>query len=603
MTGQYLKLKRFLLRGWVVAVCGLFGLVVAGMMVATTPQSYLATTTLFIGSPGSADSAGALQGDSFSQQRAVTYAHLFKTEAIAVKVRDDLGLAVSPQALSAAVTATPIDKTVLLDISVAGDSAQGAADIANAYALNFAKYVGQLEKPNGGGAPNALVSVVSTADPSEAVKGVSPVKNLMIGLLVGIAVGCALWWFLRRLDNLIRTVGELEEAAKAPVVGVLPAVDARRIEALDFGVEPDSAYAEAARKLRTNIEFMDVDNPVRTLVVASPSPEEGAEEVAASLALALGEAGRGVILVDADLRATALAGYLRINSGYGLSDILGGAVEVSQVEIDLPDRRITFIAGGTRRDDAVDDLASSVMTDLLADLSRRYEYVVILAPSILNFADATSLAARVDGALVVSRREIGTTTTVARAAGVLRSAGSRILGSVLVGAHLPRTAVIGHGSDAAMIVEATVGQDRSTGLSRKSPSLNSDGEPGVAPAAAQSAHWPPADERAKGAVATTVSDATADNAPAHNDSAKPGRGIAAAEDHDDWAPAEPVKRYTRSDIDPPTVAIRRDQLADVRRKSGSVSKETAQSVKSAVAREKGASQSDATTDSVLASDE
>ncbi|MCJ0904097.1 polysaccharide biosynthesis tyrosine autokinase [Rhodococcus sp. ARC_M6] len=603
MTNSYLKLKRWMLRGWVVAVCALFGLLIAGVMSAITPQTYSATTTLFIGSPASADSAGALQGDSFSQQRASTYAYLFKSEAIAVKVKDDLGLAVSPHELVSAVTATPIDKTVLLDVTVAAESAQGAADIANAYASNFAKYVGQLEKPNGGGAASMLVSVVGNADPTEAVTSVKPVSNVIIGLFAGVAVGGLLWWLMRRFDKSIRTADVLAEAAQAPVVGVLPAVAARRIEALDFGVESDSAYAEASRKLRTNIEFMDVDNPPRTLVVASPSPEEGAGEVAASLALALGEAGRGVILVDADLRAAALAGYLRVNNGLGLSDILGGAFEVSQVEVELQDRRITFIAAGSRREGAVDDLASSAMTDLLADLSRRYEYVVLVAPSVLNFADAASLAARVDGALIVSRREIGTTTTVARAAGVLRSAGSRIVGSVLVGARLPRTAAIGHGSDAATIVEATVAQDHSTELSKKSPSQNVDDESGMAPAAAQSAHWPPADERAEQPIVAPVVDERADISPTHNDSSKSGRSMAAAEDLDDWAPAEPVKRYTRSDIDPPTVAIRRDQLADARRKSESDSKGPAQSVQSAVTRAKKASRSDATTDSAMASDE
>lgn len=567
MTNLYLTLKRWMLRGWVVAVCGLLGLLVAGIMVATTPQTYSASTTLFIGSPASADSTGALQGDSFSQQRATTYAYLFKTEVIAVKVKDDLGLNVSPYELSSAVTATPIDKTVLLDVTAVGDSAQGAADIANAYASNFAQYVGQLEKPNGGGAASVLVSVVSTADPAEAVKGVNPLNNLLMGLVVGAVLGGVLWWILRRFDNSIRTVEELAGAAQAPVVGVLPAVPARRCTAVDFGTESGSAYAEAARKLRTNIEFLDMDNPVRTLVVASASAGEEAQEVAASLALALGEANRGVVLVDADLRCSPLAEYLGLDSGYGLSDVLRGGTDLADVELNLPDRRIVFVPSGTHRRDGVDDLASSGMTDVLVELSRRYDYVVLLAPSVLTFADAASLAARVDGALIVSQRETGTTDNVARAAGVLRSAGSRVLGSVLVGAHLTRTATPDKRA-AAPSADPAVNHAGAEQHRTQNQSQNGGAESSVEPDTAPGAHWPPVDEKTRRAAVSQA-----------EDDAAAARGAnmteVAADDYNVWTPAESVEQYTRSDIDPPTVAIRRDRIVEMRPTSEQVAQETA----------------------------
>ncbi|MDI9898525.1 hypothetical protein QM716_01510 [Rhodococcus sp. IEGM 1409] len=594
MKSVYLTLKRWALRGWIVPVCGLLGLIAAGLMVVSTPQSYLATTTLFIGSPGSADSAGALQGDSFSQQRASTYAQLIKTESIAVKVKDDLGLGVTPQELSAAVTATPIEKTVLLNVTVAGDTPQTAADIANAYASNFAKYAGQLEKPNDGGAPSALVSVVGTADPVDALKAVDSKTNLMMGLLGGLVLGGALWWLLRRLDKTIRSADALATAAQAPVIGVFPRFD--QSGTVDFDSTVGGPEVESARKLRTNVEFMDIDNPIRTLVVASPSAGEGAVEVAVLLALSLGEANRHVVLVDADFRGAALASYFGVADRRGLSDAFAGNIAIRDAEIELPDRRISFVPAGANCVARVGDLASSAMTDVIAELSNRYEYVVIVAPSILSFADCASLAARADGAMVVSKREFGTTDTVTRAVALLRSAGSRVSGVVLTGANVART----QAEVTSPIAKPSIGSRNSGSESRGAWTVGPDEVSESVPEDdGPVGHWPPVDkvkasptspapkvqepedpsaeeavtpeeppvEESKTPLATPerrVSRVTDESASAQERTSEPTESLETSgdgdEDLDDWAPAVSPQRYTRSDIDPPTVAIRRDQL-------------------------------------------
>jgi receptor protein-tyrosine kinase len=423
---------------------------------------------------------------------------------------------------------------------------------------------------------------VGLADPSEAVAGVKPLTNLVLGLLVGTGLGVVVWWLLRRLDKSIRTVDELEAAARAPVIGALPSVASRRSGALDFSAEPDSASAEAARKLRTNVEFMDVDAAPRTLVIASPTSGEGAEEAATSLALALGEANHRVALVDADLRRSALATYLGVSSTDGLSDVLNGTVKIADVELELADRRIILISAGTRRNGSVDDLASPLMTEVLMDLSRRFEYVILLAPAVLTFADAASIAARVDSALLVSRREFGTAATVARAAGVLRGAGARVLGSVLVGVKSPRSSEADKGV-ATPKADAVVHHDRPGNSEVASRAHGMDDESSTPSDVSQTSHWPPHDERAntpseqvvaeeqstvvdeRAAVGRIRIGEAAPSAPVQPDPPVSEWVMESGESRDDWSPAESLERYTRSDIDPPTVAIRRDQLAEVRR--------------------------------------
>ncbi|GAA3196014.1 hypothetical protein GCM10020255_098080 [Rhodococcus baikonurensis] len=162
---------RILRRGWAIPVFAVFGLILGAFMAMSSPSSYTSTTVLFIGSPISADSAGAYQGDLFSQQRAATYAQLFSSDDLAVKVIDDLGLPMSGHELASQVSAAAVEKTVLLQVSVTDSTAEGSAGIANAYAKNFAQYVGQLETPNGGGRPNTSVQVVTEANAEDASGG------------------------------------------------------------------------------------------------------------------------------------------------------------------------------------------------------------------------------------------------------------------------------------------------------------------------------------------------------------------------------------------------------------------------------------------------
>ena len=88
--------------------------------------------------------------------------------------------------------------------------------------------------------------------------------------------------------------------------------------------DPRSTRAEAFRQLRTNLQFVDVDEAPRSIVVTSSVPEEGKSTTTCNLAIALAQAGLRVVLVDADLRRPRLAEYMGIEGAVGLTDALVG---------------------------------------------------------------------------------------------------------------------------------------------------------------------------------------------------------------------------------------------------------------------------------------
>ena len=123
----------------------------------------------------------------------------------------------------------------------------------------------------------------------------------------------------------------LERISGTGVVGVVP-FDKTRRQQPAIGFDNDnSAGAEAFRKLRTNLQFLSVDNPPRLIVVTSSMPNEGKTTTAINIALALAEADHEVLLVDGDMRRPSLGKYLDLVGSVGFSTALSGVAPLDEV--------------------------------------------------------------------------------------------------------------------------------------------------------------------------------------------------------------------------------------------------------------------------------
>lgn len=424
---------------WIVVGCLLVGGAGGWLLTKVIPATYTATTQLFIGSPAAGDSAGLYQGDLFSQQRAATYAQLFGGDDLATKVIDDLSLDMTASELADDVSASAVDRTVLLDVSVSADSAQGAADIANAYAANFARYVGQLENPVGGSAPSTQVSVVRRAEVPEAPSSPSLPLYLGGGLALGAVVGGAVVWTRRRFDTTVHDVETAADLVDAANLGLLPADPDREVSLLHLPQQASTPYAEAMRKLRTTIQFADPQHPLRRMVVVGADEGDGAHAVAAHLALMFGEVGRRVVLVDADMRTAPLDVYLTAggrgagDSGAtaGLSDVLHGTATVEDVVVPMADGRFDLLPAGSPTTGPAEDIASPAMGRLIADLHARYAYVILVGAAAAEYTDAAVLAVNTDGVILVARAGSTDDADLTEAGVAVRSAGARLLGVLL----------------------------------------------------------------------------------------------------------------------------------------------------------------------------
>lgn len=286
---------------------------------------------------------------------------------------------------------------------------------------------------------NRVESLQRIADPAsvaqEAVAPSSPVsprpvRDALLGLLLGLTVGLLAAFVRDALDRRLRGTSEISDELKMPILGHLRAdVLGRTLMSSNGRPALNEADFEGFRILRTNLDFLDVDSPLRSVVVTSPLPEEGKSTVAVSLACAYAVAGRRVLLVECDLRRPTLAKRLGIEPQPGITDYLLGQAEPKEVVRTVPvaaagsepsaePGRVPMIAcitAGRQSPRPAELLGSKRFNAFLEQVSQTYDKVILDATPLLSVVDALELLPQVDGVVICVRAQ-RTTRDQARAA-------------------------------------------------------------------------------------------------------------------------------------------------------------------------------------------
>jgi polysaccharide biosynthesis transport protein len=274
----------------------------------------------------------------------------------------------------------------------------------------------------------------SPASPNHAL-------NAGFGLAAGLALGIGLAFLRDRLAGRLRSGQELEAQLGAAVLGSIPRIGAWKRRKQAFLVTRDlwrSPEAEAYRILRTSV-LSAASTKAKSLLVTSPHVGEGKSATVANLAVVVARAGMTVTIVSADLRKPRVHEFFGVSVSPGLVDVLQGKVSLASAlkELTMPMMPggipIRLLPSGAVPDNPAELLGSAAMGDLLADLERTSDLVLIDAPPILPVTDALVLAPRTGGVLVVIGSRSATGATVSSARQQLDKVGANVLGAVLSG--------------------------------------------------------------------------------------------------------------------------------------------------------------------------
>lgn len=425
---------RLLRRRWrLIAVCALVSLAAAVGVTLTSTKEYTAKAQLFVSAQ---DSSGggistAYTGNLFTQQRVKSYVSVITSMRTAGLVRADLGLPETPEQIAGKITASaPLD-TVLLNVSVKDPDPVRARDIANSVGKVFPGLVDQIEQPSAGGASPVRVSLVQPAVTPEAPTSPRPKLNLALGLLVGLAAGVGASVLRETLDTSIKGPDEAHDLVGAPVLGAIGYDPEAPRKPLVVVTEPSSVRSEAFRQLRTNLQFVDIEHPLRSVVVTSSVPGEGKSTTTCNLAVTLSQAGLKVILVEGDLRRPRLADYMGVEGAVGLTSVLLGRSTLDDTLQPWGDGSLHVLASGPLPPNPSELLGSQGMQDLLRELERRADIILIDAPPLLPVTDAAILGTLTSGLVMLVRSNVTRREQLARAVATVHAVGATLLGSVL----------------------------------------------------------------------------------------------------------------------------------------------------------------------------
>lgn len=244
--------------------------------------------------------------------------------------------------------------------------------------------------------------VESAAAPADPI---APNKrfNLAIGLFVGLVIGLFLAFLREYLDDTYKTADEIQDYLELPVVGTIPIINEPRDSQVPWSLDSSPLVTEAYRTLRTNLQFLETERPLKCLLVTSAGPGEGKSTTAANIALTLTQMGKRVCLVDSDLRRPVLHRLFQKPNRYGITSLFSGITDKRRLLVPIGNDNLYLLPCGPLPPNPAELLASKRMEEAVNNLRQDFDYIIFDSPPVLAVTDALVLSSIVDGVLLVVR--------------------------------------------------------------------------------------------------------------------------------------------------------------------------------------------------------
>jgi capsular exopolysaccharide synthesis family protein len=424
-------------RWWVVLTTVVVALGIGGFATVRAEPQYATTVTFFVTTP-SQGVIDAYQGGLFLQQRVKSYVDLLTSDRLAQSIVADQQVGLTADEVRARISAVVESDTVLLQATVTDNDQARSLKLTESLAARFIELVQKIETPPGAKVPTVKMEVVGGPRLNPNPVSPNPTRNLALAGLLGLLLGIGASILRELIDITIRDGAVLQRVTSSAFLGEVPFDGDAKSSPLIVGDAGRSARAEALRKLRTNLRFVDVQEQARVIAVTSASQGEGKTTMCCNLAIAFAEAGSRVLLVDADLRRPKVAQYLGLETEVGLTDVLIGEVAVEDVMQPWGDKSLLVLAAGSVPPNPSELLGSKGMGELLVSVREWADIVIIDTAPLLSVTDGVVIAVQADGALLVSQHGRTSRAQAAAGAQALRAVAARLLGCVLNMAKTPK---------------------------------------------------------------------------------------------------------------------------------------------------------------------
>lgn len=278
--------------------------------------------------------------------------------------------------------------------------------------------------------------------------------NLLAGLVLAGGAGLAAVVLIEMLDSSLATAADVEaklgipNLGSIPIMGSVAAAADRRMNPIDHVIrKPLGAFAESFRSVRASVLYREDGSPAKIVTLTSSLPEEGKTTMAICLARVSAQAGAKVLLIDCDLRRRALTRTLGLTVKAGITEVVLGVAKIEDAMV-LDEPSGLYILGATADAASKDVFGLPAMDTLLAWARAKFDLVIIDTPPVLAVAEARTLAAKSDAAILLVMWRKTPARAAQSAVRLLQQSGAPLAGATLTRVNMRTQARQGYG-DAA----------------------------------------------------------------------------------------------------------------------------------------------------------
>jgi capsular exopolysaccharide synthesis family protein len=262
--------------------------------------------------------------------------------------------------------------------------------------------------------------------------------NVMAASVLSLFLGLALVGLLVFLDRSIKTTNDAQQATGAPVLGIIPMLDAPDLtndndSSRDLYVHqhPTSRIAECCRSLRTNILFSAADRAIKTIVVSSANPREGKTTSVIYLGTTMAQSGQRVLLIDTDMRRPRLHVSLGVSRQTGLSNLIVGEDDYDSVIRSTAIPNLFVLPCGPLPPNPAEVLMTHRFEAVLAELGKRFDLIILDSPPLNVVTDAVVLSKQTDGVILVAHADKTLREELKRSSKQIKAVGGKIFGVIV----------------------------------------------------------------------------------------------------------------------------------------------------------------------------
>lgn len=423
---------KVVLRYWRSVVAVVLGaLVLAATATLLVQRTYTATTSIFFSVQAGSTAGELASGSTYAERQVNSYAEVARAPIVLEPVINTLSLDLTSEELAKKVTVDVPTGTAITNIEVVNGDPDLSAAIANEIGRQLVSTVQQLSPTGSDGSKAVQATVITPASIPTEPTSPKVLQNLVLGLLLGILAGVGQAVLRDRLDRTIRRDADVAEVTDVAVVGNIGFDEDAGQHPLILEADPHSPRAEAYRRLRTNLQFLELGERSNSIVVTSSIAGEGKSTTSINIASTLAEAGQTVLLIDADLRRPQVAEYLQLDGSLGLTTVLIGRAEFQDVVQRYAQTRMHVLTSGQVPPNPSEMLGSEPMKRLLHWATETYDMVIIDSPPLLPVTDSAILSKITGGALIVVGCGAATKPQLAAALDTLHAVEGTVLGLVV----------------------------------------------------------------------------------------------------------------------------------------------------------------------------